>query len=38
MPRYLVERPFLDGLDIPINDSGAKAVASVVVDATPITA
>ena len=30
MPRYLVERLFADGLDIPANDSGAKAVAAVV--------
>lgn len=30
MPRYLVERTFPDGLDIPMNDAGAKAVASVV--------
>jgi N-acetyl-gamma-glutamylphosphate reductase len=30
MPRYLVERTFVDGLHIPINDAGAKAVASVV--------
>jgi hypothetical protein len=30
VPRYLVERLFADGLDIPTNDSGAKAVAAVV--------
>ena len=30
MPRYLVERTFADGLDIPIDDNGVKAVASVV--------
>ncbi len=30
MPRYLVERSFPDGLDIPINSNGIKAVASVV--------
>jgi Protein of unknown function (DUF4242) len=30
MPRYLVERSFPDGLDIPINDNGVKAVDSVV--------
>ena len=30
MPRYLVERSFPDGLDIPINDNGMKTVASVV--------
>ena len=30
MPRYLVERSFPDGLDIPINAAGMKAVASVV--------
>lgn len=30
MPRYLVERSFPDGLDIPINDNGRTAVASVI--------
>jgi hypothetical protein len=30
MPRYLVERTFVDGLHIPINGAGARAVASVV--------
>jgi hypothetical protein len=30
MPRYLVERTFVDGLHIPINDAGVQAVASVV--------
>ncbi|MEY2401388.1 MAG: hypothetical protein QOJ08_1499 [Ilumatobacteraceae bacterium] len=30
MPRYMVERTFPDGLAIPMNDAGAKAVASVV--------
>jgi hypothetical protein len=30
MPRYLVERTFADGLDIPINDAGAKAVGGVI--------
>ena len=30
MPRYLVERTFADGLHIPINDAGVKAVARVV--------
>ena len=30
MPRYLVERTFVDGLDIPINNAGAKSVAEVV--------
>ncbi|HEX3088676.1 MAG TPA: DUF4242 domain-containing protein [Ilumatobacteraceae bacterium] len=30
MPRYLVERSFPDGLDIPINAHGVKTVASVV--------
>ncbi len=30
MPRYLVERTFRDGLDIPMNDIGVKAIASVV--------
>ncbi len=30
MPRYLVERTFDGGLDIPINDTGAKTVAAVV--------
>jgi hypothetical protein len=30
MPRYLVERTFSDGLHIPINDAGLRAVSSVV--------
>ena len=30
MPRYVIERQFPDGLEIPINDTGIKAVASVV--------
>jgi hypothetical protein len=30
MPRYLVERSFPDGLDIPINDNGRTTVASVI--------
>jgi Nickel responsive protein SCO4226-like len=30
MPRYLVERTFVDGLHIPINDAGAATVAGVV--------
>jgi hypothetical protein len=30
MPRYLVERTFTDGLDIPIDEIGAKTVAAVV--------
>jgi hypothetical protein len=30
MPRYLVERTFVDGLHIPINDTGAKTVAGVI--------
>jgi hypothetical protein len=30
MPRYLVERTFPDGLAIPINDDGVKAVGQVV--------
>jgi hypothetical protein len=30
MPRYMVERTFPDGLSIPINDDGEKAVTSVV--------
>jgi len=30
MPRYLVERTFPDGLSIPLDDNGKKAVASVV--------
>ena len=30
MPRYLVERSFPDGLEIPIDDNGLKTVASVV--------
>ena len=30
MPRYLVERTFLDGLRIPMNDEGAAACLDVV--------
>lgn len=30
MPRYLVERTFVNGLHIPINDAGARVVAGVV--------
>ncbi|HEY7489239.1 MAG TPA: DUF4242 domain-containing protein [Streptosporangiaceae bacterium] len=30
MPRYLVERTFADGLHIPSNDVGVKAVAGVI--------
>jgi hypothetical protein len=30
MPRYLVERTFLDGLRIPMNDEGAAACLAVV--------
>ena len=30
MPRYMIERNFLDGLSIPMNDDGRKAVAGVV--------
>lgn len=30
MPRYLVERTFPDGLSIPLDDSGRKAVAAVI--------
>ena len=30
MPRYLIERSFPDGLSIPLNDDGRKAVAGVV--------
>jgi hypothetical protein len=30
LPRYLIERTFPDGLDIPINDNGEKAVSTVV--------
>lgn len=30
MPRYMVERTFPDGLAIPINDDGVKAVTQVV--------
>jgi hypothetical protein len=36
MPRYMVERTFPDGLDIPMNDAGAKAVASVVATNTDL--
>jgi hypothetical protein len=30
MPRYLVERTFTDGLDIPMDDNGVKTVSAVV--------
>ena len=30
MPRYLVERTFPDGLEIPINDHGAKTCLGVI--------
>ena len=30
MPRYLVERHFADGLSIPMNDDGRRAVAGVI--------
>jgi hypothetical protein len=30
MPRYLIERSFPDGLSIPMNEDGRKAVAGVV--------
>lgn len=30
MPRYLIERTFPDGLDIPVNEQGARAVRSVI--------
>jgi hypothetical protein len=30
MPRYMVERTFPDGLAIPVNDDGAKALGEVV--------
>jgi len=30
MPRYLIERTFPQGLSIPMNDEGRKAVAAVV--------
>ena len=30
MPRYLIERSFPDGLSIPMNDDGKKAIAGVV--------
>lgn len=30
MPRYIVERTFPDGLEIPPNDAGARIVAGVV--------
>lgn len=32
MPRYLIERSFPDGLSIPLNDDGRKAIAGVVVN------
>lgn len=30
MPRYLIERTFPDGLEIPVNDQGAQTVQKVV--------
>lgn len=30
MPRYMVERTFPDGLNLPTNDEGRKAVANIV--------
>ena len=30
MPRFMVERTFADGLHIPVNDDGAKALVNVV--------
>ncbi len=30
MPRFMVERTFVDGLEIPINDQGKSTVATVV--------
>ena len=30
MPRYLVQRTFPDGLEIPVNDDGAKTCGTVV--------
>ena len=30
MPRYLVERTFKDGLNVPINEAGANSVLAVV--------
>ncbi len=30
MPRFLVERTFVDGLQIPVNDDGKAAVSTVV--------
>ena len=30
MPRYMVERTFPDGLNIPVNDDGAAAMCSIV--------
>jgi len=30
VPRYLIERTFPDGLSIPLNEDGRKAVASVI--------
>lgn len=30
MPRYMVERVFPDGLNIPVNDTGAEALGKVV--------
>ena len=30
MPRYVIERSFPDGLNVPINDQGSRTVAGVV--------
>lgn len=30
MPRYMIERTFVEGLNIPVDDSGAKACLDVV--------
>lgn len=32
MPRYLVERPFPDGLELPMDDAGAKAADHIVAE------
>ena len=34
MPRYLVERSFAEGIQIPINEEGAKACSTVVANNT----
>jgi hypothetical protein len=32
MPRYLIERRFVNGLELPIDDAGTKAVSKIVAE------